>query len=85
MRVRLAKLCLGKGPARSETPAGTNNRVKEANCLYQPGPPFFFRKTEKTEMIGDKMKFSFEQPVPVMSYLIAVAAGHLEARQIGPR
>ena len=45
----------------------------------------FHRKTEKTEMVGDKIKFSFQQPVPVMSYLIAVAAGHLESRKIGPR
>jgi leukotriene-A4 hydrolase len=29
--------------------------------------------------------FSFRQPVPMSSYLIALAVGHLSSRDIGPR
>ncbi|CAH0394554.1 unnamed protein product [Bemisia tabaci] len=30
-------------------------------------------------------KFSFKQPVPIPSYLIAIAVGNLESREVGPR
>ena len=31
------------------------------------------------------MKFCFDQKVPIMSYLIAIAAGNIKSRKIGPR
>ena len=43
------------------------------------------RKEENKTVSGDKVMFSFEQKVPVMSYLIAVAAGDLKSKKIGPR
>lgn len=35
--------------------------------------------------VGDLTCFTFEQKIPVQSYLIAFAVGLLESRQIGPR
>lgn len=43
------------------------------------------RKHENGEVIGDKVRFCFDQKVPVMSYLIAIAAGNIKSRKIGPR
>jgi leukotriene-A4 hydrolase len=43
------------------------------------------RKSNEPEPVGEKFKFSFEQNIPVMSYLIAIAAGDLKSRKIGPR
>jgi len=37
------------------------------------------------ETVGSKQKFSFDQPVPVQSYLIALAAGAIKSKKIGPR
>lgn len=37
----------------------------------------------KTE--GEKQRFTFKQPIPIQSYLIAIAAGALESKKIGPR
>jgi len=37
------------------------------------------------EAENDKKKFSFSQKIPVQSYLIAIAAGAIESRKIGPR
>jgi len=34
---------------------------------------------------GKKLKYSFVQGVPVQSYLIAIAAGNIKSRKIGPR
>ena len=34
---------------------------------------------------GDKKMHQFKQTIPVPSYLIAIAAGKLESRKIGPR
>ena len=34
---------------------------------------------------GKKRLYHFKQPVPIPSYLIAIAAGKLESRKIGPR
>jgi leukotriene-A4 hydrolase len=34
---------------------------------------------------GDKTVYSFRQPVPIPSYLLAIVAGDLQSRQIGPR
>ena len=41
----------------------------------------------KPEMVedGKKKLHHFKQPIPVPSYLTAIAAGKLEARKIGPR
>lgn len=37
------------------------------------------------EPSGDKVAFSFEQPVPIPSYLIGLAIGNINCREIGPR
>lgn len=34
---------------------------------------------------GDSLKFSFKQPVPMPSYLVALGVGNLSAVEIGPR
>ena len=34
---------------------------------------------------GSKTVYSFRQPVPIPSYLLAIVAGDLQSRQIGPR
>lgn len=34
---------------------------------------------------GKDMLFKFEQKVPIPAYLIAIAAGDLESRELGPR
>jgi len=34
---------------------------------------------------GDKTVYSFRQPVPIPSYLLAIVTGDLQSRQIGPR
>jgi leukotriene-A4 hydrolase len=34
---------------------------------------------------GSRQRFTFKQPIPIQSYLIALAAGALESKQIGPR
>ena len=41
----------------------------------------------KSEIVedGKKKLHQFMQPIPVPSYLIAIAAGKLESRKIGPR
>ena len=41
----------------------------------------------KPEMVedGKRKLYQFQQPIPIPSYLIAIAAGNLEARKIGPR
>ena len=43
------------------------------------------RKEENQPTGDNKMKFSFEQKIPIVSYLIAIAAGDLKSRKIGPR
>jgi leukotriene-A4 hydrolase len=43
------------------------------------------RKHDTPQEQGQKKKYCFEQTVPVMSYLIAIAAGDLKSRKIGPR
>ena len=46
----------------------------------------FNRKSDETAEIGNgKKKFKFEQPIPVQSYLIAIAAGAIVSMKIGPR
>ena len=42
-------------------------------------------KGEPQSIEGDRKIYRFEQKVPVQSYLIALAGGHLESRKIGPR
>jgi hypothetical protein len=34
---------------------------------------------------GAKQRFTFKQPIPIQSYLIAIAAGALVSKKIGPR
>lgn len=34
---------------------------------------------------GDITEFTFKQPIPIPSYLLALAVGKLEKRKIGPR
>ena len=34
---------------------------------------------------ADKVAFSFEQPVPIPSYLMGLAIGNIHCREIGPR
>lgn len=41
-------------------------------------------KETSTSIPGTKLH-CFRQPVPIPTYLIAVAVGHLESRKIGPR
>ncbi|XP_023336732.1 leukotriene A-4 hydrolase isoform X2 [Eurytemora carolleeae] len=44
------------------------------------------RKSDETaEIWNGKKKFKFEQPIPVQSYLIAIAAGAIVSKKIGPR
>jgi len=43
------------------------------------------RKQEQPEVCGDKLKFCFDQKVPIQSYLIAIAAGNIKSKKIGPR
>mmetsp|Transcript_108823 Transcript_108823/g.249658 ORF Transcript_108823/g.249658 Transcript_108823/m.249658 type:complete len:633 (-) Transcript_108823:114-2012(-) len=40
---------------------------------------------QATAAEGDTQTFEFDQKVPIPSYLIAIAAGELESRQVGPR
>ena len=40
---------------------------------------------EPRHLDGDITEYKFDQPVPIPSYLVAFAAGDLEAREIGPR
>ena len=40
---------------------------------------------KETHMKNGKRYFYFEQPIPVQSYLIAIAAGALKSKRIGPR
>ena len=49
--------------------------------------PLLFGKsiTNKENVPAGKQLFHFEQPVPVQSYLISIAAGSLKSREIGPR
>eukprot|EP00088_Acartia_fossae_P057827 TRINITY_DN674_c0_g1_i2.p1 TRINITY_DN674_c0_g1~~TRINITY_DN674_c0_g1_i2.p1 ORF type:complete len:613 (+),score=141.73 TRINITY_DN674_c0_g1_i2:42-1880(+) len=43
------------------------------------------RKHDAPEQVGEKLKYCFEQKVPIQSYLIAIAAGNIKSRRIGPR
>merc|ERR550519_1787677 len=43
------------------------------------------RKNENSAAKDGKRKFSFDQPVPIQSYLIAIAAGNIVSKRIGPR
>ena len=40
---------------------------------------------EATKVVDGRQKFCFDQPVPVQSYLIAIAAGAVKSKRIGPR
>ena len=37
------------------------------------------------EVIGDKIKYSFDMNITIPSYLLAMAVGDLAFKQIGPR
>ena len=37
------------------------------------------------QSVGDKVAFSFEQPTPIPSYLIGLAIGNIQCKEIGPR
>jgi leukotriene-A4 hydrolase len=39
----------------------------------------------KSDPSGGVCEFTFEQPLPVSAYLIAIAVGDLESRRVGPR
>jgi len=43
------------------------------------------RDHDEPKVVGEQHCFSFQQKVPVQSYLIAIAAGALQSKQIGPR
>ena len=43
------------------------------------------RKPEEGKEENGKMQYSFDQPVPIQSYLIAIAAGAIVSKKIGPR
>lgn len=43
------------------------------------------RLGEPIDLNDGRTRFQFEQKVPIPSYLIAIAAGKLESRKLGPR
>lgn len=43
------------------------------------------RINEPAVLIDGRTRYQFQQKVPIPAYLIAIAAGNLESRQIGPR
>jgi len=43
------------------------------------------RKHDNAAVKDGKRKFCFDQPVPIQSYLIAIAAGNIVSKRIGPR
>jgi hypothetical protein len=44
-----------------------------------------WRRDAKLVTEGAKQRFTFKQPIPIQSYLIAIAAGALVSKKIGPR
>jgi len=43
------------------------------------------REGDSVQLPGDLLQFKFSQPVPVQSYLVAIAVGELDKVRVGPR
>jgi leukotriene-A4 hydrolase len=41
--------------------------------------------SDETALSGDTKIYSFVQKIPIPSYLIAIAAGNIEGKRVGPR
>ena len=50
---------------------------------HHPSDPFV--STPPPQADGENVKFQFRQPVPVSSYLIALAAGRMTSQKLSPR
>lgn len=55
--------------------------------FHTPPPPYYPNRQEEKETVGGcgRRTFVWEQPVSTPSYLVALAVGDLEARDISPR
>ena len=56
-----------------------------AKCLMSALEKTSENGAAAVEEEGEKVTFSWKQPVPMPSYLIAIAVGELESRDISPR
>eukprot|EP00835_Amoeboradix_gromovi_P000181 NODE_6_length_48303_cov_0.387022.p13 type:complete len:256 gc:universal NODE_6_length_48303_cov_0.387022:23474-22707(-) len=59
--------------------------VTEKNCSNEFLVPLMSALKIRTEKLEDKQITSFEQSIPIPSYLLALAVGNLVSRPIGPR
>jgi len=76
---------------RAMLPCQDTPSVKQTYSAVITAPPGItvlmsaVREGDAVELEDGRQRFTFNQTVPIMSYLIALAAGHVESRRIGPR
>ena len=55
------------------------------NSFYAPDQNKYIPLEDAPKVVNGKQTFCFTQPVPIQSYLIAIAAGAMVSKRIGPR